>query len=339
MVHLQFDNVHRAVDTTFTHPWGLATLTPDIVNAQQYDVTVQLRMPRTPDNINTGNFMLDVKMYGPGEKGSGPLSIVKDGITSATGASQHGVLAHSRRPAILTYYSPLVELAYKATELHWYLLRWRDEAETLAVQMFEGVQFPKGWRNLPSTLRLEVQSEHRMQVYEAKVEFRARFRGLRWLMYNHRIISAVAFIAGFWTTEMVATGLAWLVLSMIMFPGDKDQAVVKKQEHENGRIKNEDADEDEMDAMSDTERTFPSYGSQPPLRYQSPVKKEESELDRVLQAPPAQGIEADDEDEDADFLLDERGRAIDSGLGTSLESSGGGARSVRRRRSRLSDPK
>lgn len=303
-------------------------------------------MPRTRENRDTGNFMLDVKMFGPGEKGTGALGMVRDGILGASAETmeQQAVLAHARRPAILTYRSPVVEFVGKVAELHWYLLGWRHEAETLVVGMFEGVQFPKGWRNVPAALKLEVQSQHRMQIYEAKVEFRAQFRGLRWLMYNHRISSAFVFTLGFWTTEMVATGLVWLVLSVFLFPGE-EQTVVKKEETSRDREVKAEGEEDEAaNGLSDTERTFPTYGGQPPLRYRSPPIKDEDgdDANLVLQAPPIQGVEADDEDEDADFLLDEPGRAggrSDSGLGTSMESSSGRRDTVRRRRSRLSDQK
>ncbi|KAK4934056.1 hypothetical protein LTR28_010943, partial [Elasticomyces elasticus] len=46
--------------------------------------------------------------------------------------------------------------------------------------------------------------------------------------------------------------------------------------------------------------------------------------------PPLTQGEADDEDEDADFILDR-----DSGLGTSMESSSGRREILRRRRSKM----
>lgn len=35
---------------------------------------------------------------------------------------------------------------------------------------------------LPQSLRLEIQSDNKMQIYSARVEFRARFTGLRWVL-------------------------------------------------------------------------------------------------------------------------------------------------------------
>ncbi|GAB7347181.1 hypothetical protein MBLNU459_g3293t2 [Dothideomycetes sp. NU459] len=324
-IHLQFDPYNQTA-----HPWGVTTLVPDIVGLQGYDVAVHMRMPRTKQNTNVGNFMIDVALFAPGDKGTAAAM-----AADISRVPETAILAQSRRPAILTYYSPAVDLFRKASELHWYILGWRHEVEALEISVFEGVSFAKGWRNVPATLRIEMQSSERMQVYDVRVVFRARFRGLRWILYNYRIISAVVFTGAFWCTEMVTMALAWVALSLFIFP-DKDKRVaVKKQEDGEGRIKDEEYTEDDTATLSDTERTFPTYGGQPPLKYSSPaIKKEESPTEPF---PPIMGGEADDEDEDVDFLLDETGRRSDSGLGTSMDSSSGKKETIRKRKSRLSE--
>lgn len=93
--------------------------------------------------------------------------------------NQPNPIVQGRRPAILTYSSPLVDVAKTVARLPFYVIGWRREAETLEVPMIEKVEFPRGARNLPQSLRLEIQSEGKMQVYSARVEFRARFTGLR----------------------------------------------------------------------------------------------------------------------------------------------------------------
>jgi len=310
-------------------------------------------MPRTPTNTQTGNFMLDATLYAPSEKGSAasiPLSTLKSGISLTD--SSNSVLARARRPAIMTYYSREVELVHKTTNLPWYFLGLRNEAETLSVALFEGVSFDKGWRNVPGSMRVEVQTQQprSLQFYSAKAVFKARFRGLRWVMYNHRLASAGVFIASFWATEMVFASAAWVVLSWIIFGGsaggddDEDSDGARKRiKNEYGgdiRIKEDDVDEQER-KMSDTERSFPSYAHQPPLRYTSPkLKKEEprGSPDLLSSIPLTANADADVEDEDADFVLDDAEQHWrDSGLGTSMESTGPGgpsASSLRRRRSK-----
>lgn len=322
-VHLQFDNVYHASDPRYDqagNPYGTVKLGRDVVNEQRYDVWVELMLPRTPNNQDAGNFMLEASMHAPGSI----IDPVKDSVSPGAAAADNHI-AFARRPGILSYRSPAVEYIYKATELPWYLFGLRKEAEKLSVAMFEGIEFARGWRNVPATLRLELQSSSRMQVYSAKVLFKARFRGLRWLMYNHRIISAVLFIGMFWTTELVFAGVAWAALSFYLeSPKVKTEPIQDGQQ----RIKQEDDDEVKAD-LSDTERTFPSSSRQPALRYESPsIKDEEDDGAVVLPEAVSRATEADDEDEDADDFRD-------SGLGTSLESGASRRDSVRRRRGRL----
>ncbi|KAK4547559.1 hypothetical protein LTR36_000516 [Oleoguttula mirabilis] len=333
-VHLQFDDVFKPSDSRYSaargatpYPHGTVSLSPEIVSVQRYDVAIELTLPRTPENMDAGNFMLEVNMYAPEEKGTSLMDTVQAGLASGSAAAK--VLATSRRPAMLPYRSQIVETAYKISELHWYLLDWRSEEDKLYIEMFESVEFPKGWRNVPSTLKLEIQSSHRMQIRSAKAIFRARFRGLRWLMYNHRVISALLFIGGFWMTEMMFAGLAWAALTLFVVPPTQD---VKAEEvHEVAkRIKEEPEDEDVR--LSDTERTFPTLSGQQPLRYSNPktIKQEDEEAAVLVPGDgTGQAAEADDEDEDADFFLD-------SGLGTSMESSANRRESARRRRGRTS---
>ncbi|KAK5125575.1 hypothetical protein LTR08_005203 [Meristemomyces frigidus] len=326
-IHLQFDNVYSPSDSRYgaahgasPYPYGIVMLSPDIVSVQRYDVAVELTFPRTPENTGAGNFMLEVNMYAA----ETTPDTVQAGL--ATGTAVKPVLANSRRPAILPYRSQLIELAYKLTELHWYLLNWRSEEEKLYVEMFEGVEFSKGWRNLPSTMKLEIQSTNRMQVYSAQAVFRARFRGLRWLMYNHRILSAFVFVGIFWTTEMLFAGLAWAALTVFVIPPTQD---VKAEELHEVATQMKDEPEDDRTNLSDTERTFPTLGGQQPLRYSNPKIKQEDE-ETVMPMPEdglLQAAEADDEDEDADFFLD-------SGIGTSMESGANRRESIKRRRDR-----
>ncbi|KAG9948404.1 hypothetical protein KCU85_g5117, partial [Aureobasidium melanogenum] len=319
-IHLQFDSLESP-------PWGVANLAPDLVSLQPYDVKLQIRLPRTKTNTEIGNFMVETSLFAPGEKGSviddSRIPVAKDPETSK-------VLASSRRSAILTYYSPVVDLARKATELHWLILGWRLEAETLEIPVFNGVSFAKGWRNVPDTMQIQVQSPARMQIYEANVVFMARFQGLRWIMYNHRITSAIVFIGAFWGTEVLFTAICWAVLSVWIFSSGDDTSI-KTEAKDNKRIKAEDSEGEEQAMLSDTERTYPTYSKGPAMRYSSPaIKKEETEPEPFPQLLTT-ALEADDEDESDDFF--------DSGLGTSLESStghGSSKEALRKRKNKAS---
>lgn len=151
------------------HPWGVTALGSDLAPLQPYDVSVSLHLPRTPSNLAAGNFMLDLALLAPSQKSP-------SGDSSNASVS---VIAQSRRPAILTYASPLVDTTQRLFRMPLYLAGWQREAETLEVGMMEDVEFARGWRNLPASARLEIQSREVMQVYKAVVKFKARFSGLR----------------------------------------------------------------------------------------------------------------------------------------------------------------
>ncbi|CAG8948483.1 unnamed protein product [Penicillium salamii] len=237
-VHLQFGN---------GHPWGTAHFDSEFVSAQPYDVSVTLEVPRTPSNLDNGNFMLDLTLFA-----TRPASLVLPGPTNTP-------IAQARRPAILTYASPMVDMARRATRMPLYLVGWRRESETLEVPMMEQLEFGKGVRNLPQSLRLEIQSDARMQIYSAHVEFRARLTGLRydlifmiwdvvltnltrWLMYRWKITSFLVFSSLFWSVSMLSASLTWLVLTWVL--GTASTTVIKP---ELDLLKEESVTEDDSD--------------------------------------------------------------------------------------------
>lgn len=303
----------------------------DIVSGQPYDVKMVLHMPRTPANIKAGNFMVDLRLLSP----------LLPGLANEPAET----LARSRRPAILTYHSAAMEHVHNAVELPLHLLGWRKESEILEVGMMEGVEFDKGWRNLPSRAKVELQSSMeegfgKLQVYEARLVFTARLRGLRYIMYKYRLTSFVLLTFAFWMVEMSVAGIVFFAFTWLYVQqGGEEDHLGKK-----GVIKREDSmartgSSDEK-LFSDTERILPSPGSREhPIRPTAPFsKQEESEIKlETDEPPPPPEAEADDEDEEADFVIEEVAgrRTYDSGLGTSLEGSAavGGRRDGVRRRS------
>lgn len=91
------------------------------------------------------------------------------------------VLAHSRRPAILPYVSPIIDTANTISALPWYILGWRSEKEVLEVSMFEGLIFARGWRSLPQSVKVVIEADEKMQFYETSIKIVAKFSGLRYL--------------------------------------------------------------------------------------------------------------------------------------------------------------
>lgn len=351
-VHLQFhpltyDAPH---DPLLSHPYGVSLLTTPgssasaLVSQQKYDFSIELSLPRSPGNIDAGNFMLNLELLAP------TTNTLTPPYHNASVFADTPVIAQSFRPATLKYTSALLETAQKAATLPLYLTGWRQEAETLNVKLMDTVSFDKGWRNIPKALRLSIQSRTRLQIYDCEVHVTAKLGGFRWFMYNYRTLSFVLFTSLFWSVEMGTTLTIWLIAALLIpssKPASQTAAIadVPKSERERQRERIKEEEEDDIDTLSDTSRNFPTYSRQPPLRYSSGgrIKQEDGEEGRQAPTGPRTGAEADisatDTDEEADFVLQEPQSAWresefrDSGLGTSFES-GSASGGVARRRSK-----
>jgi seipin len=276
--------------------------------------------------------MLSLSLLSPSYKS--PLPSISPKYTPQLSAisevAQEDILFYTRRPAILTYSSRLVSSTETLFSLPLYVLGIKRESEILRVPMAERATFPKGWKNVPAFAMLELQSEQEVQVYDVRLQFKARFGGLRWLMYNHRIISFVVFTSAFWISECIFTILGWLILRAVFSSNeDKVKKEAKGEETDTTAIKNEE-DEEEPD-LSDTLRTFPTYGRQPPLKYTPKIKDEDSE-EYIIDETAIQPLAAEADDEDDEEFQHRSGRT-DSGIGTSF-SEGGERSAVKRRTSR-----
>lgn len=288
--------------------------------------------------------MVDLALLAP--ETAHPVDVESVTLTTPTFNTSASVLAHSRRPAILTYTSTLVTTANTLTGLPWYVLGWKKESETLAVSMFEGVQFAKGSTNIPDTVNLTIEPspEAEMQFYDAGLRIVARFGGLRWLLYHHRFLSFFVFTTVFWGSSVLSMLLVWLGLSMYLSSSDTTVAKNEGFHEPNGILKSERTDSDaafdptSLEDLSDTSRTFPTLRGQAPLRFSSSaaraakakeeedgegasrIKREGEIVDGTMAGIPVSPLtgleaEADDEDEDEGFGSEWR----DSGIGTSRE--------------------
>ncbi|PSN66748.1 hypothetical protein BS50DRAFT_524159, partial [Corynespora cassiicola Philippines] len=384
-VYLQYTpHGSETVDAARRHPYGIAGVR-GLVARQKYDVVVELELPRSEKNVRAGNWMVGVEMRGPGEVAAaagargllgwgeewedvddfsqGGIAGVereeKPKSAEAAGANAPVVLARSRRPALLTYRSPVADLAYRLLRLPLYVTGVWRETETLRVSVMEGVEFEKGWRNVPDSVKLELRSRAPLDVYRAEVRVVARLEGLRWVMYHHRLASLLVFTGAFWAVEMSVVVVTWGLFTVLLAGGRQDEDGAADAESPStsrrtkGRkvegVKEEDSaaeeETEDSDNFSDTSRTFPTLPSHRPLHYASSsagepgktrIKEERPATPRLEDVPVKTEAEADDEDEDADFLVEEpipssaQGALTDSGIGTSMESSVEG-KGVRRR--------
>jgi hypothetical protein len=131
--------------------------------------------------------MVDLSLLSPSTQSSSPVEIVQASIRQDNGSTS--VLSKSRRPAILTHASPIVETANVLANLPLFVLGVRKESEWIEISMFEGIEFAKGWKNVPDRVRLVVEADEKMQFYDAEVKIQANFRGLRYNPLCYRLLS------------------------------------------------------------------------------------------------------------------------------------------------------
>ena len=283
--------------------------------------------------------MLDLSLLGP-ETTTSTSNIISSAVPGKTSTS---VLARSRRPAIMTYTSSMIDTASKFGGLPWYVIGWKTESEVLEVSMFEGVVFSKGRNSVPQSVKVTVEADEKMQFYEVGIRVIARFGGLRWILYHHRILSCIFFTTTFWSSSMFTMLLAWFFLSS--YAASPSPAQDESDPDTDDRlVKTERSDSENFDPLSDedlsdTSRTFPTLSGQMPLHFsrRRGVKKEEveevkREEDDVVRSTHIQPLIAE-ADAEGDDESPEASNWRDSGLGTGLDEER--LASVQRRRKGL----
>ncbi|KAK3381594.1 putative adipose-regulatory protein-domain-containing protein [Podospora didyma] len=316
------------------NPYGVATIR-NIKDVQAYDISVSLTLPRSPPNLERGNFMVALQLLGnPSPSSSSfrappPPPPVPDAAENSQAKmspdllrtallADRPVLYFAARPALMPYADPLVSLASRVVFLVYHVLFPHDaESTTLVVDVAERLAFSKGGP-VPTTLLVELQAGQDLQVYKAQVTLTAQLAGLRYFMYKYWVTAFLLFTALFWVCEVVFMVLSFTAIASI-FGGGDSQGKVPGKSGAGGR-----ADGEGLDLMSDTERTFPTSSKQQPLKYESQmgiVKSESDEATEVTAAdlpPVGRGAEADDEDDyKEEAKYDDEADFRDSGIGTS----------------------
>lgn len=205
-------------------------------------------------------------------------------------------LASSRRPAIMTYRSPLLERINTLVRAPLLVSGWQRQEEILSVVLLKDVVLASRVRT--ASVSIDVPSSSAattIDVYDVAVEFRARFTGVRWLMLNYRITTFLVATTIFWGIEVVFMTLVWWGVYSYFAAGRK-------------LVRLDDNDEDEGDDERLRRTGYPSPTPTPGL--------EEEQA--------AEELYADDEvsSSEEEIVVD----VGDSGLGSMSESAGSTAR-------------
>ncbi|RPB11582.1 hypothetical protein P167DRAFT_565713 [Morchella conica CCBAS932] len=148
---------------------------------QHYTITLHLHLPTTPSNLALGNFMTSITLLSP----------------------TNSAITTSRRPATLTHRTPLLETLDTLLRAPLYLTGLQSQSERLDVALVDA-SFPQQIAAVKVVLEAEA-----VGVYGAEIEFTARLQGLRWWMWNRRVLTFLVATALFWGFEVGAMAVVW----------------------------------------------------------------------------------------------------------------------------------
>jgi seipin len=291
----------------------------ELITNQPYDVTLHLRLPTSPENLNRGNFMCFVYIFDT--PSPNPTRRTPNYFFAHADAKEVSkkTLLWAFRPAIMTYSTPLLRTMKTLITAPLLLTGLKKQEEVLKVVMAEATSFSA----IPRSAVVEVDPD--LAVYEARLEFVARFSGLRWFMYSWRLTSFVVLTGLFWGTAVLWALVAWYWVSAWLQERIESEGAVA----ENYGDRAEDTE-----SMEDQEYGGQHAGSRgrgamvyptpeaTPAPEETPGDWTPTSGDSRVGDDDEDYEDEDYEDEDLDSGMVEVGRAMDTGLGTTSESTG-----------------
>lgn len=105
----------------------------------------------------------------------------------------------------MTYRSPLLERIDTLVRAPLLVSGLQRQEERISVVLLEDAVLAARVRGVS----VSVEAPSTIGVYDVAVEFRARFTGARWLMYNYRVTTFLVATAMFWGIEVTFMTLVW----------------------------------------------------------------------------------------------------------------------------------
>ncbi|KAG9475499.1 hypothetical protein GDO78_003737 [Eleutherodactylus coqui] len=156
-----------------------------LMYGQPYRITLELLVPESTVNRNLGMFMVSMVCYTRGGK----------------------EISYTARSAMLHYKSHLLKTLETLASLPLLLSGLSEQKQTLEVELHSEYREDS---YVPTTgAVIQIQSVH-IQIYSAELRVHAHFTGLRFLLYNYPIISAIIGITSNFVFMSVLVLLSYL---------------------------------------------------------------------------------------------------------------------------------
>lgn len=198
-----------------------------LARGQRYKIYLELEMPESEANQRIGMFTVRLDM------------ISEDGE----------VLRSTQRSGVLRYKSMLVRIFSTLTYIPMLLFGSAEEKQTVSVLLFD--RYEEDYAKPATQATITIRNSH-IEVYTATLKIFADFTGLRYLLYNWPLTSAVVGIAtNFFFVTLVAL-LSWNHLAPAKpKPPRPERRKRPSKEEEEEKAKGEGEDNAEGDTASD----------------------------------------------------------------------------------------
>ncbi|XP_069501275.1 seipin [Ambystoma mexicanum] len=158
---------------------------PVLMYGQPYRFALELEMPESPVNQNLGMFMVSISCYTRG--GS--------------------IISTSVRSAMLHYKSNLLRLLDTVAYASLFLSGLLEQKQVLEVELYSDYKEDSYVPTFGALI--EIQSK-RIEIYSAQLKIHAHFTGLRYLLYNFPVTSAIVGVASNFTFLSVIVLFSYL---------------------------------------------------------------------------------------------------------------------------------
>jgi len=170
-----------------------------LTGGQYYNVLMELNVPDSKHNYDLGNFMINLTFKN----------------------SLNETVAYSSRPCIVKYKSFIQKNVESIVKSVPNFFEVTQESQTIFLPLIESYMEDEEVSTTKAVLTLSTKELH---LNSAKLNFEARFHGLRYYMYHWKLLTAVLLISIFMFWEIVVTFLLWRsVLRLIKDDIKKDK--------------------------------------------------------------------------------------------------------------------
>lgn len=176
------------------------------------------------------------------------------------------VVAHARRPGIMTYRTPLLSTIDTILKSPLLLFGFARQEEALRIKLLERTTFDSSARHAI----IQIEAPHKLDVYEARVEFLAHLTGIRWLMHRYRFTMFFVAPLVFWGVECIAMALVWWAV----YSYCASSALPPQRDDEDGEVEEMDGTGDDIGIMTPESTTSIAHDEM----YADDEKEEDDEI-------------------------------------------------------------